>query len=152
MVQISINELYANRFLYYKNNQHIKDEQNIVSCGISYEHDIFTFCIKYFTEKDFTPTFPNKSFCVAFIYAKIINQYTNIPLEILLSSPTLLFDDPFFAPLSNYNKAVYDFMNINFSTIIMDSNVYNVKKTVEFCLKEMGLYINTYNYKRYSIK
>lgn len=137
MVSISINELYTKRFLYYKNNQHVIDEQNIVPCGISYEHDIFTFCMKYFTETDFTPTFPNKSFCVAFIYAIIINQYTNIPVNILLSSQTLLFDDPFFIPRSEHNNEIYDFMIDNFSTIIMNSSLYNVKKTVEFCLKEM---------------
>lgn len=137
MVPISINDLYNRRFLYYEKNQHIKDEQNIVPCGISYEHDIFSFCIKYFTEKDFTPTFPNKSFCVAFIYAIIINHYTNVPVNILLSSQTLLFDDPFFIPRDEHNKEIYDFMISNFSTIIIDSNIYNVKKTVEFCLKEM---------------
>jgi len=103
------------------------------------DEDVFTFCTRYFTDDSLICYFPYKSFCVAFIYSRILSVVYNISQYDLLRDATLLPNDPYFIIYNTDTFYIYDFLIENFNDFITSFSTQHVRITSFFCFLEHHL-------------
>ena len=103
------------------------------------DEDVFTFCIRYFTDDSFCSYFPYKSYCIAFIYSRILSVVNNVSQYDLLCNKYLLPNDEFFIEYNIQTCHIYNFLINNFNDFIYDFSTQNVRITSFFCFIEHDL-------------
>ena len=127
------------RILASRNKQVVIDIESTYNLTCAFKHgdeNVFEFCYKYFTDDDFVCYFPHKSFCVAFIYSRILSLVFNISQREILLSDKLLDDDQYYQPYNDDTKLIYDFMIEHFNDFLNHPLTKNVEFTMYFCVRE----------------
>lgn len=116
------------------------EQQYNLKCGYNLgDDDVFTFCIRYFSDDTFCSYFPYKSFCIAFIYSRILSVVNNVSQYDLLRDPGLLPGDPYFIVYNEETSFIYDFLIQHYNDFILTFSVQNVRITSFFCFIEHNL-------------
>lgn len=103
------------------------------------EEEIIDATVKYFSEDSDVLTFPSKSYAVAIIYAKLLEENFVIPFMDALDDPDLLYgNDNYFKPYSKA-KRIYDKVLELLPDDFMEAQTYGVQKTKEYFAEEFLL-------------
>lgn len=98
---------------------------------------------EYFTRCQFILQYPAKSYAVAIIYSKLLEDYFNIPFLESLNDPELLYNnDHFFVPYIEAHQ-IYDEV-LNKISLNFNINLPQITKTIEYFKKEFYLNENKY--------
>lgn len=101
--------------------------------------EIIQYVLRYFTMETLQLSYPGKSFAVAIIYAKLIEQHFGTPFIQSLSDPDLLAgNDLYFVPYGNA-QSLYDSILEKIPDLQINTNFYQVRRTVECFQLEFGL-------------
>lgn len=86
--------------------------------------------------------YPAKSYAVAIIYARLLNQYFGVPTHKALDDPDLfLGNDKFFVP---YGRAKFVYDVILERNLSINTSLPQVRATVDYFMKEFYLVPNPY--------
>ncbi|MDR3607742.1 MAG: hypothetical protein P4M08_10220 [Oligoflexia bacterium] len=92
-------------------------------------------CIDYFKSPQPELYYPCKSYCVAVIYARLLNRCFGVDFFAVLNDPELLFgNDPYFVRYSD-DRAFYDAILSKIS-LDFDESIYQVERTISFFKRE----------------
>lgn len=98
--------------------------------------------ISYFQRPSKQLIYPAKSYAVAIIYARLLNQYFSVPILKALDDPDLfLGNDKFFVP---YNRAKFIYDVVLERNLSINTNLPQVRTTVDYFMKEFYLIPNPY--------
>lgn len=121
------------------------DEFNAMSFLRNYEADyeLINEIVEYFTTASDIIRYPSKSYAVAIIYAKLLDQYFGEDFYESLNDPDLLHgNDVFFVPY-NEAKHIYDAV-LGEISLEFNTNLPQVNTTVSYFLEEFYLTDNPY--------
>lgn len=103
------------------------------------EEDIIEKAVDYFYEDSNILYYPSKSYCVAILYAKLLEMYFNENFMNCLDDKDLLYNnDRFFVPYSSSPK-IYDELLSNIPKNFVQSDTEGVKKTIEYFCEEFNI-------------
>lgn len=120
----------------------IEDDINTKKCIIREDRSqLSNHIIFYFNQESDILSYPSKSYAVAIIYAKLLEQYFNEDFYEVLNDPDLLYgNDKYFVPYSQ-DKDIYDEAISNIDLSFKDAPS-QVNITIDFFEKEF--FINIY--------
>jgi len=112
--------------------------------------DMIPKIVSYFLEEQDCLTFPAKSYAVAIIYSRLLQQYFDIPFYQSLSDPDLFADtDKFFVPYcicearDVYDAAIVQLKQHN-TFDVFDVELSQVSATIQYFNREFYITTNPY--------
>lgn len=134
-----LDKLFSYQQQYHEQRLFLDDKQDMQKLDI-YNRDIITQCIDYFVNDNAVLLQPAKSYCVAFIYSKLLENLTDITWVWFCSNQNFLFDDIFFLPYGDETAVVYNMLNTQFTfESIVSNKCYNVQTTIKYCFAEFNI-------------